>query len=494
LNPTILDVIQNFWGAEASKRIEKATKAKLKEFGKEVNRFYEAYSPRGPKTTDFRTYYGGLVAVNFSLSGGKQQTFFNNLLYAHSTIVPDPIARWYFDRYEDLAKTPPAEYLNGAAAANQSEWIGWMLSSYRAFQWDVESCREVLGFFVSGLLTLKPLVDAGIVVLMSQPHTLLPGSRAMVDSAVDDAGDPNFLAICEAKLDEPLPLWDNVRGGIMTPGSNNSEDIAPIAKWAAAKEAAYHIRKNLLIAHSCGGVYVPENRTDFALLSGILNRTSHALGCENLHMSTAQGLRELKVPSIEGLPLAELVAIRKDGAGFEEFRLWLARRLMSPQERTDVAVISLTSDEIEVEIARLRQQFSTSNVIRERLKQDGVTIAVQTAIAAFSTAQLGGLALGAVAAALAGIASALLARDTSSVSVLAKIARINRTAVDAIAGTSGIVKGVPRPLAQPFCGEFRTGPKSAIPTTYTKEHLRRIVEQSLRQNTTGNPIRAIRSD
>ncbi len=289
MSPTILDVIQNFWGEDPVKKIEKATKAKLKEFGKEVNRFYEAYSPMAPKVGDFRTYYGGLVAVNFSLSG-KQQTFFNNLLYAHSTIVPDPIARWYFDRYEELARTPPAEYLNGTASANQAEWIGWMMSSYRTFQWNVDACREALAFFVAGLSALKPLVDAGIVVLMSQAHALLPESKMVVETALDDAKDPNFLAICDAQLDEPLPLWDNMRGGIMTPTPSNHADVVAVAKWAAAKEAAYHIRKNLHIARSCDGVYVPESRTDFALLTGILNRTSQTLGCENWDMSAAQRL------------------------------------------------------------------------------------------------------------------------------------------------------------------------------------------------------------
>ena len=210
-------------------------------------------------------------------------------------------------------------------------------------------------------------------------------------------------------------------------------------------------------------------------------------------MSAARSLKELTVPSIEGLPLKELVAIRKDVAAFEEFRIWLARRLMSAQGLADSAAVFLTGEEIETEISRLRQQLSTSSVIRERLKQDGITIAVQTAIAAFSTAHFGGLALGAAAGTLAGIASALFARDASTVSVLAKIARINRTAADATVGKSGIVKSVPRPLAH-FCGEFRTGPKPPTPTIYTKEHLRKIVEQSLQLNTTGNPVRAIRGD
>jgi hypothetical protein len=121
MTATILDVIENFWGRDPLSKIARAGKAELKGFGKEVNRFYDAYSPLQAPAGEFRTYYGGLVAVNFSLAG-KQQTFFNNLLYSHSTIVPDPIARWYFDRYDELARTPSAQYFDGRASANQSEW------------------------------------------------------------------------------------------------------------------------------------------------------------------------------------------------------------------------------------------------------------------------------------------------------------------------------------------------------------------------------------
>lgn len=472
--------------------IKKSSKTKLRQFGTEVNRFYETYTPPIAQSGELRTYCGGLVAVNFSLQG-KQQTFFNNLLYAHSTVVPDPIARWYFDRYEELARTPPVEYLGGAASADQSEWIGWMLSSYRAFQWNLQACRDVLDFFVSGLWNLRPLVRAGIVVFMSQPHALLVESDSIVQAALADATDPGFRKVCEAPIDEPLPLWDNVRGGIMTPGSTNEQPPRETALWAAAKEAAYHIRKNLSIAKHSGGVYIPESQTDFALLAGALKRTGETIGCEDWKLTVAQSVNQLKVPSIEGLPLSELVAIRKDELAFQEFRLWLARRLMNPHMKPDSDLIALTSEEIEAEISRLRQRLANSSVVKERLKQDGISIAVHSAIGAITTAQIGEPALGAIAGALAGVSSALFARDRGTVSVLAKLARMNRTSPDAISGKSGIVQGVPRPLAQPFFGEFRLGPKPLIPPTYTKEYLRKVVEQSLKRNTTGNPFRAIPS-
>lgn len=107
--PSIFDVIDNFWGDKPIRRIQTAHKSVLRRFGQEVNRFYEAYVPLEKQDKELRTYFGGLVSTNFA-SRGKQQTFFNNLLYSHSVVVPDPIARWYFDRYDELPKIPPVQY------------------------------------------------------------------------------------------------------------------------------------------------------------------------------------------------------------------------------------------------------------------------------------------------------------------------------------------------------------------------------------------------
>lgn len=182
--PTIFDVIDNFWGRDPLRKIERADKVTISRFAKQVNRFYDSYAVTPPAPKQLRTYQGGLVAVDFALAGSKQTTFFNNLLYAHSTIVPDPLARWYFERYEELQKTPPAEYCGGLASADQSEWIGWLLNSHRAFQWNLEASREVLEFFVRGLLTIRTLVEHGIVVLVSQPHILLDHSAEIVNRAL----------------------------------------------------------------------------------------------------------------------------------------------------------------------------------------------------------------------------------------------------------------------------------------------------------------------
>jgi hypothetical protein len=491
--PTIFDVIENFWGTAPLERINRSTRAELEDFGREVERFYSAYVPPPAADRELRTYFGRLVAVNFSLAG-KRQTFFNNLLYCHSTIVPEPIARWYFDRYEELAKTPPADYLNAGAgaSADQSEWIGWIFNSYRAFQWDLSTCREVLSYFVSGLLPLRPLVEAGIVVLVSQAHILLAQGREAVSSAMGDANDPEFVRLCGAPVDELPPLWDNVRGGHMTPGAGGQSEKSAVLAWARAKEAAYHIRKNLAIAGACGGIYVPENRTDFALLQRVLVMSGERLGYGGWEAKAARSVGELRIPSLEDLPLTELIALRKDEAAFEDFRLWLARRLLSLDTRAGAEPVELASAEMEAEVAELRSRLSALNVVKAHLRENGLVIAVSALVGVASGGGLLASAGGAVAVALAGILSSLHSKGQGAPSILAKLARMNRTTPDSIFGGSVITAGIPRPLARHFLGEFRTGPKPAEPTAYTPRHLRKVVEASMRPNQTGNPYRAIK--
>jgi len=490
--PTIFDVIGNFWGDRPVRKIQRADKATLASFGEEVNRFYDSYTPAENPEGQLRTYLGGLAATNFAL-GGKQRTFFNDLLYAHSTIVPDPIALWYFDRFEELSRTPPAAY-PGHGVVDQSEWIGWVLRSHRAFQWDVYACRNVLAFFVSALFPLKPLVEAGIVVIASQPHLLLGVSREISDAAMCDASDGAFQGLCESRADEHAPLWDNLRGGVITTIAGSAPLPAPVVRWARAKEAAYHLRKNLSIAAACGGAYIPENQTDFGLVANILERSGEQPSSANSRWGIARKVEQLHVPSLEGLSVANLVSIRKDEAAFEEFRSMLARRLLSPAE-LDQAVIDLSGQEIEAEISSLRSQLRTSNVIKGALRDDGVRIVVTALISAGATWKPVVPVATAAAGSLVSVYSALRKRDRNSETVVARLASMTRTAPDAIWGREGLVAkdALPRALAVVPMAEVRTGPNPRpAPAAYTAELLRGVVERAMAPNTTGQALKVVR--
>jgi hypothetical protein len=488
---TIFDVIDNFWGRSPLAKVARADKIALTRFGNEVNRFYKSYIPPQVGQEELRTYYGGLVAVNFSLAG-KQTTFFNNLLYAHSTIIPDPLPRWYFDEYEELSKTPKVKYCSGRASVDQSEWIGWILNSNRAFRWNLEVCREVIQYFISGLLKIRPLVEAGIIVLVSQAHVMLANSKSVVSQALNDASNDDFKAAM-VEVDEKIPLWDTCRGGAMTPEVDGQKADPDLVRWATAKEAAYYIHKNLAIAASAEGQYIPENSTDFALLNAALAASVNRVASPGWKFEIARTVKDLCVPSLEGLDLENLISIRKNASAFEEFRNWLARRLMHVGTDIQNSIIELTSEELTTELNQLREKLRTSNVIKTHIKEDGLKVVVGALVTIASGAALGSVLAGTLAGALAGVATNLFKRDrVPANSVIAQLAQMNRTAQDATFGQTGKPLGLPRALSQPFLGEFGVGPNVNEVPQYTPSHLRSIVSQALEPNTTGNPYRAVR--
>src|SRR5258707_9752106 len=126
----IIDLIEAYWGTNSASAIGRADTKTLRRFGYEVNKFYDSYTVPTPKKEALNTYFGGLAATNFALAG-HSASFFNALLYAHSTIVPDPLAEWYFRDVDGLQGTPAITYSTGMTV-DQSEKMGWMLRHFKA--------------------------------------------------------------------------------------------------------------------------------------------------------------------------------------------------------------------------------------------------------------------------------------------------------------------------------------------------------------------------
>ncbi len=193
---TIFDVIDNVWGSEPLKNIERADSKQLRDFGDEVRKFYRSYEAPPQEPEELRTFHGDLASVHYALGGvhlkALSLSFATNLLYAHQTVVPDPIALWYFENFAEIAAPPATTYFN-RVLADQSEVMIWALQSHSALQFDLDACREVLAYFVRGLSSIRELVEAGIVVLISQPDELLKSSNDVLQIALRDASTELFV-------------------------------------------------------------------------------------------------------------------------------------------------------------------------------------------------------------------------------------------------------------------------------------------------------------
>lgn len=482
--PSIFDVIDNFWGKKPKSEIRRAKLRTLNDFAREVNRFYSSFTPPDVPAGEFRTYYGGQTAVSFGC-GGHQNDLLNNLLYSHSTIIPDPIARWYFDDFESLAKTPPVVYNNGIAVSDQSEWMSWILTSHRAYGWNLELSRQALEYFVRRMTTLRPLVESGAVLLVSQAHILMEHGDAIVREALLDADHDPVIRACDRKIDEDVPLWDNVRGGIMTPGASGNPPDPKTAQWARAKEAAFHIRKNLAIAASAGGFYVPTTETDGNILKELTIRSGSAYGFSNWQLTAAAGVASLEVPSLERITAQELVSIRNNSDEFNEFRTWLSGKLFSLDASARNAQAKIASQEIETEVARLRRRLSDSAVIKRFIRENALRISAQTAVGIAAGVTIRQTAESATVGALAGIATALFSRDQEK-GILTRIARITSASGNTRAPSNGeAISEVPLPLRVPWFGEFHIGPSAQKPRGYAAADLKPLIEDMLKNQGKG---------
>jgi hypothetical protein len=493
MTPSIFDVIDNFWGKKPKSEIRKADARILSDFGVEVNRFYSAFTPPVVPVGEFRTYYGGSIAVTTG-TGTSQTELLNNLLYSDGTIIPDPIARWYFDDYEHLPKTPPAVYHSGNAVADQSEWMGWIFTSYRAYRWNVEMSRQALEYLVRRINPLRPLVASGAVVLISQAHMLVECGKTVLQEALIDANSALVRAVCKAKAAEDIPLWDNVRGGIMTPGVSGIPPDPDVAQWAAAKEAAFHIRKNLAIASYAGGHYIATNDIDYDLLKELTIRSGSDSGYQNWELRVAHGVAELELPSLQRLTVQDLVVIRNYSDEFSEFRTWLSSKLFSLDTSAQQVQAKIVSQEIEAEVSKLRRKLSDSAVIKKCLKDNALKLSVQTAVGIAVGASLGRTAAVGAVGALAGIASALFCRDQER-GILAQIAKL--TPLPFTKKTSNgaeSISEVPLPLRIPWFGQFQVGPAAQTLKGYTAADLKPMIEEMLEDQgrTQGPQFRAIR--
>jgi hypothetical protein len=444
----VLDVIDNFWGTDPLARIRQAGLPELEEFGEHVNRFYDAHEVVPVGEGELRTYLGGLVAGNFQLSV-QTGNFYNGLLYAHSTIVPDPLACWYFNGLDRLGTTLEATYSDGTTV-DQSEVLKWRLTSFGSTRANLVKCREILGNFVSDLLSLRRLIERQIVILVSQAHVVLERNEELASTASRDAQQESFNRICANPPDELHPVWDNLRGLVFTPkplGQNSPADESKVL-WARGKEASYHINKNLLIAESGQGSYLPMNDTDATLMLETLRGSARTLGLEHFEFAAASATSLLQLPALEGLTPEEFASVRADEDAFDQFRKRF-RRAFGAEHLSSQAINDVAS-ELEGEIADLRHRLHDSVVLRNALREEGITLALPFILAVATSPTWEKLGT-ASAIGLARLLQRLRNRAKGSNEVLVSLARMKRRAPDAI---STVVRRSP---GRVFMGAVRTG-------------------------------------
>jgi hypothetical protein len=457
---TIFDVIDNFWGPDPFKAIGNAESKQLSEFGYEVRKFYQNYESPEPKSGELRTYHGDIAAIHYALGGvhlkGLSLAFATNLLYAHKTIAPDPIALWYFEKFEQIAAPPATTYFN-RVLADQSEVMIWALQSHLALQFDRDVCRELLAYFVRGLLSIRELVEAGIVILISQPDELIKSSKDVLQIALRDAVSKPFINECGLDNTD-LPMWDSLRGGPFTADIGGGPPDPSVIAWAKAKEASYHLNKHLFVGKTTGSVFVPTNDMDIKLLHLSLQHSADTLQVSSVQEQTAVAVIKLQVPSLRDISPADVMSIRRNEDAFEEFRLILQRKLFSVDSQRE-AFIEQSSAELVSELKAIARKTSAKNIIKKFLVEDGLQILSKAIIGASVGSVAGHAVLGGALPILHQLQKSFRSSASSHNPVLVRLAGFKNTSQQATPESQKeYARRLPKALQRVPLGRLAVGP------------------------------------
>lgn len=356
---SILTVAENYWGEDFEKEIGSADHARMRRFADEVNRFYDSRPSFSDGEAESRIYPGGWCAANPSV-GQLRLSLLNELLYADSVLIPDLTAIWFYPDPDRLPALPETVFPDGTRV-NQSETEMWKLFGLENVSRNFGALKDRLKTWLLRLREFGPLIDAGLVIPVSQPHAVAAAAEDLSQATMECVRDSHFIAACTVEHDEPFPIWDSMRGFQMVP-IVELPGVTEAALKARAQHAAYHTLKNIVVARSGGASYVPSNDTDAWLVKNL-----PVFAGDNAHTSA----RSHRVPAIRNLTPKVLLEIRRYDEDFEQFRMDLRRTIkaastigMNAQEEVDAWM----AEEIRCASDRIR----ASSVIRKYVEREGV--------------------------------------------------------------------------------------------------------------------------
>lgn len=268
----------------------------LFELGEEVRRFARDYVPPSPASDLHPVYLGGWPSANF-WDGQNGSLAMTSLLYAGQLLAKDPISDWFsLEQYSIPTK------MAGRKGFVESETGSLNTSQTRNF----------LSVVVPALQRLRPLIQAGIIVLV--PSKSFIASRLTTIDAVAKnirvqlGSDVKGFARRFRPLD--MPMEDNLRGTLVFAGGDREIQIVQALEHSARYFAAEHA-----LATEHGYVYTAPFEFEACLCEeGIGPSLALVTGEKVIH-----AILHSRLKLFRGLT-PDLVATLQDDTNFGAFR------------------------------------------------------------------------------------------------------------------------------------------------------------------------------
>ena len=198
----------------------------LSELGEEVRRFARDYIPPSPAEDLHPVYLGGWPSANFwdSQNGSLAMT---SLLYAGQLLAKDPISDWFsLEQYSIPTKMAG----RGGFIDSQTGRL------------NTEQTRNFLSVVVPALLRLRPLIQAGIIILAPSKSFIAARLDAIdaVAKQISAQVGSDIKGFTQRFRALDMPMEDNLRGMVMFASGDREKQIIQAVEHSARYFAAEH--------------------------------------------------------------------------------------------------------------------------------------------------------------------------------------------------------------------------------------------------------------
>ena len=260
---TILDVVDNFATAARVSGIASLPGTKLRDFGEEVRRYTQAADVPIMDQSQHPIYLGGWPSANFGTVNGAM--LLSSLLYSGQVLVKDPLADWFCEEQylieTKLSARPGHRHQDGTL--------------------NIGATRDFLRRLLPTLEALRPLVEAGVVVL-SPAQPLFRRQEATITDLrqrLTERLTSDLTGYLQRFRPADVPVDDNRRGLFAWTGGDKDEQYRDAVSsgmlyfareytLASAAEAVYTApfpHEQFVARHGLSQTHSPSNRVVEAL-------------------------------------------------------------------------------------------------------------------------------------------------------------------------------------------------------------------------------------
>lgn len=379
IGPTVVDLIENFFGALPSERqILRLSDSQVNLLGELASEFGEAQamSPVLPDTT----YVGGWFGA-YGMNAALERDRNIALLYYPRLLVHDPLAEFFFDGFDRLAKLRPIRTHSGSMALSGGAEIWGGANTLARYRHQPEEVRRQLASIIGDVVAAAPLIRSGVLQTRSQWPSQVARRLALETSIRHDVNSAVMQKVAhaydESQADEKLQIWDNLRGLRVTPGEPVDRRDEP---WTVQHEFFY-LAKTLGFADSVGATYAPTTSADLALLRAKAASVPLTYAGRRYPARLLEEVAELAVPGLK-IDLEDLVKMRADEDAFEEWRHQLSALSRASADDDLPTLRERVADTLQPQIRRLETR-STQSQFMSKIKENSRGLVLTTGAAVF---------------------------------------------------------------------------------------------------------------